>query len=197
MDLSPAEFEIKSLLVRERYYRDTNQWEKLRASYHPDASRTQIDITWYQGGIDGFVSGSRAMASSGTGAIHCISPVEVHLNGDKAVTESTGSISIRFAYAGHSFDCIAVTRFISRVERVAGHWKLLSLEAIYDRDAITPVLPGGASEVVLPVEGRESYRCLSWVLSLRGFQVKQDLPGIDDPASCARLMEGALAWLSG
>jgi hypothetical protein len=46
MDTFITESEIKSLLVRERYYRDTNQWEKLRSSYHPDASRTHIDITW-------------------------------------------------------------------------------------------------------------------------------------------------------
>ena len=41
------EIEIKSLLVRERYYRDTCQWQKLRESYHPDASKTSIDISWY------------------------------------------------------------------------------------------------------------------------------------------------------
>lgn len=41
------EMEIKSLLVRERYYRDTCQWEKLRRCYHSDPSKTLIDISWY------------------------------------------------------------------------------------------------------------------------------------------------------
>jgi hypothetical protein len=40
------EFKIKSLLVRERYYRDTAQWESLRNAYHPDASKTRINISW-------------------------------------------------------------------------------------------------------------------------------------------------------
>lgn len=40
------ESEIKSLLIRERYYRDTAQWEELRRSYHPDAGQTRIDISW-------------------------------------------------------------------------------------------------------------------------------------------------------
>lgn len=40
------EIEIKSLLIRERYYRDTGQWEKLRGSYHPNPSKTSIDISW-------------------------------------------------------------------------------------------------------------------------------------------------------
>lgn len=42
-----VEQQIKSLLVRERYYRDTAQWENLRNSYHPDVSKTGIKITWY------------------------------------------------------------------------------------------------------------------------------------------------------
>lgn len=42
-----TEQQIKSLLVRERYYRDTAQWENLRNSYHPDVSKTAIKITWY------------------------------------------------------------------------------------------------------------------------------------------------------
>jgi hypothetical protein len=41
-----TEAEIKSLVVRERYYRDTCQWEKLRNSYHPDPAKTHIEITW-------------------------------------------------------------------------------------------------------------------------------------------------------
>ena len=40
------ELEIKSLLIRERYYRDTFQWAKLRQSYHSDASKTHIKISW-------------------------------------------------------------------------------------------------------------------------------------------------------
>ena len=41
------ELEIKSLLCRERYYRDTAQWQKLRDCYHPDAGRTRVEISWY------------------------------------------------------------------------------------------------------------------------------------------------------
>ena len=41
------ELEIKSLLCRERYYRDTAQWQKLRDCYHPDAGKTRVEISWY------------------------------------------------------------------------------------------------------------------------------------------------------
>lgn len=138
------------------------------------------------------------MVTGGTGAIHSISPVEVHLNtnGDKAITESTGSISIRFTYKGRSYDCVSLNRFISRLERESGQWKLLTLESIYERDSITPVLPGsGNLTLPVPVEARESYKCISWVLSLKGFKIKQDLPGTDDATSCERVMKEACKWL--
>jgi hypothetical protein len=40
-----TEMEIKSLLTRERFYRDSCQWKKLRESYHPDDSQTYINIS--------------------------------------------------------------------------------------------------------------------------------------------------------
>ena len=42
-----AEAAIKSLVIRERYYRDSCQWQRLRECYHPDSSKTRIDVTWY------------------------------------------------------------------------------------------------------------------------------------------------------
>ena len=41
------ELGIRSLLCRERYYRDTAQWQKLRDCYHPDAAKTRVEISWY------------------------------------------------------------------------------------------------------------------------------------------------------
>ncbi|PYH80325.1 hypothetical protein BO82DRAFT_433504 [Aspergillus uvarum CBS 121591] len=189
---------IKSLLVRERYYRDTCQWQKLRDCYHPDASQTHIEITWYQGDINGFVRGSADMSARGTGAVHTICPIEVHLNGDKeqALTESTGSISIRFVYEGRQYDCVSYTRFISRLQIVDGQWKLLTLEAIYDRDNIVPVLPGAPADFHIAHETRESYKCISWLLARKGFKIKEDLPGGDYPASCEKLMREGFEWLN-
>jgi hypothetical protein len=40
------EVAIKALVTKERYYRDSAQFDALRDCYHPDASHTFIDITW-------------------------------------------------------------------------------------------------------------------------------------------------------
>lgn len=138
------------------------------------------------------------MAQGGTGAIHTICPVEVHLNGDKAVTESTGSISIRFEHEGNLFDCVSLTRFVSRLRLVGNQWKLLTLEAIYERDYIMPTVPFPGATLTLPLTAgtRDSYRCIAWVLSKRGFTINQTLPGVDRPDSCDELMAKAFAWLN-
>ncbi|VUC24153.1 unnamed protein product [Clonostachys rosea] len=188
--------EIKSLLVRERYYRDTAQWQKLRESYHPDASKTSINITWFKGGIDGFVSGSKQMTTGGTPSTHNILPVEIHRQGDKAVSESTGSIMARVKYNNVDYDLISYAKFISRLERVDGVWKMLSLEAIYERDTLQPVYPGTGERIVAIEEhGRASYRCLSWLLLQKGFTVDQELPGSDIKGSTEKLLNDCFAWL--
>ncbi|KAE8370740.1 hypothetical protein BDV27DRAFT_140330 [Aspergillus caelatus] len=173
------ELSIKYLLFKERYNRDTNQWQKLRNSYHPNPSKTHIEITWFQGDVDGFVNGSQSMTSRGTGTVHTICPIEVHLMGDKAVTGSTGSISIPFSYEGQQYDCNSFTRFISRLQKVDGKWNLLMLEAIYDRDSIASVLPSAQVDCRIPLGSRESYKCSAWLLGQKGFNIKQDLPAVD------------------
>lgn len=46
MDRIVDEIEIKILLVRERFYRDAFQWQKLGDSFHKDAVNTTINVSW-------------------------------------------------------------------------------------------------------------------------------------------------------
>lgn len=46
METILAESEIRSLLTKERYYRDVGEWEKLRDCYHPDSAETLIKVSW-------------------------------------------------------------------------------------------------------------------------------------------------------
>lgn len=39
--------EIAHILKRERYHRDTAQWNLCRAAFHPDASKTYINVAWF------------------------------------------------------------------------------------------------------------------------------------------------------
>ncbi|CAM1503638.1 Fc.00g012290.m01.CDS01 [Cosmosporella sp. VM-42] len=192
-----ADIDIRNLLVKERFYRDSYQWKKLRDCYHPDASQTNIKITWFNGNVDGFVSGSESMAAKGAKGKHSVSPLEIHKCGNKAVSDSSGVISARFEHEGTEFDLISYGRFVSRLQRIdGGEWKMLTLEVIYEKDAIHPVVPDTSNATFGIGDGRASYKCLAWVLGQKGFKIDQDLPGADVPGSAEKLMEGHLNWLN-
>lgn len=152
----------------------------------------------YNGDIEGFVSGSQAMIKGGTKALHTITPVEIHVVGEKAFSESVGSIQIRLRLDDKEYDCVSNGRFISRLQKTDDGWKLLSLVVIYDRDSLVPTMPSVSSlDFTFDfAKLRESYKSLSWVMSQKGFQVDQTLPGTDNLDSVTELMNEGHAWLS-
>ena len=198
-----AQLEIESLLKRERYYRDTWQWEKMRDVWHPDTELTLVKLSWYEGGINGFIDGSRKMAEGGTISSHGICPVDIHFSPSmsKAVSESTGTVTIRFeGRDGNLYENVSWVRFISKLEKAGEDWKISSLEPVYERDAIIPVVP-----VIQQVDGqmlsfrkgeRSSYASMVWLLGERGFTVAEDLAGSDRPETIQVLMSGYFKWLA-
>jgi hypothetical protein len=220
------ELNIKSLLIRERYYRDSAQWEKLRQSYHPDADKTRLNISWYgncamsrvpqstyfpandiathrfSGTIDGFVAGSQRMVASGTVSSHTIQPAEIEINGDKALAASTGSVAVRAIVDGVEYEMVSLVRFYSRLSFCKtdskSAWKLLTLEAVYDRDYVIPIdvsARDSTPAIEVPPGARESYKYLDWMLGKRGFAIARDLPGLDDKESVQKVMDEAQTWL--
>lgn len=143
------------------------------------------------------MSGSKQMADGGAAASHTISPIEVAFNGAKALSLSTGSITVRFERDGSFYDCVSWTRFVSRLERTAEGWKMLTLEAIYERDSIIPVVPGASTSVSFnPSTARQSYRCLAWLLAQKGYVINDRLPGLDWPESVQNFMDNQYQWLN-
>jgi hypothetical protein len=45
-NLTPDITAISNLLKRERYYRDTAQWDLCRATFHPNAAATYVNVAW-------------------------------------------------------------------------------------------------------------------------------------------------------
>lgn len=134
---------------------------------------------------------------SSASSMHIISPVEVHLNGQRAVSDSRGSIHARFCQDQTEFDCISYGRLISRLEKEGPDWKVCTLEMIYDKDSLQAVDPSQEhlTAIKLDNHARQSYRCLSWLLAQNGFSINQDLPGTDRPGSGERLLQLCFEWL--
>jgi hypothetical protein len=185
---------IFDLVRLERFWRDQREWDRLLAAY---TEPSLVRVTWFEGSAPEFVEGSRKMHGRGTRSRHVILPTYLRIEGDRALAESLGQIHIRGKLEGVEYDLIGYCRFLSRVMRTAGGWRLSTFEAIYDRDVIAPVNP--AQRLALDakkLEGlRPSYRFLSYTLALGGYQVNSELPGDDRPDLVQRLYQAADRWL--
>jgi hypothetical protein len=111
---------------------------------------------------------------------------------EKALAEFTRSINSRFRNDENEYDCASNARFISRLEMVDGEWKMLTLEAMHDKDTITPVRPMFSLPAKFDMEGhRDSYRRIGWLLASKGFQVNRDLLRTTSPESVTKVMSAS------
>ena len=185
---------ICQLISLERHWRDTAQWEKMHTAFHPESV---VRITWFRGSGAQFVEASKKRRESGKIFKHRLTPSIVRVNGDRALAETTASIENRSFVGTVEVDITSYCRFFSRVRKDDGKWRLLTFDAIYEKDTIAPVNPGDKPELDLEVlrRFRPTYRYLSYFNWLRGGEADQNLPGEDRPDLVRALYEEAERWL--
>jgi hypothetical protein len=190
--------ELAELVQLERQWRDKGEWQKLADCY---IEESRVRTTWFSGTAREFADHARQMTERGGGrpSKHLISPVEIHVYGDRAVVESVGEIHNRDVLEGVPIDTIQYCRFLSRAVRTLEGWRLATFEGIYQKDVMTPVFPGD----VIPIdreemnEFRPSYRIWAYMLSRKGYAVPQgdEIVAEDRPDLVAALLEDADRWL--
>ncbi|MDB4987930.1 MAG: hypothetical protein JWN04_3108 [Myxococcaceae bacterium] len=185
-----ARGDIARLVQEERHWRDLGQWDRMRQAYVDHAS---IRVTWFHGEIDAFIAGSKQLR--GAQSKHRLSPTIVSVKGDRALAESSAAIELRFPVEGVLADITSSCRLLSRVLRTPQGWRLVSLDAIYEKDFIAPVLPG--ERLTMDTDRlsslRPSYRFLAYV---SGRPIPDDLPGDDRPELTKALYSEAERWLA-
>ncbi|WP_329563354.1 nuclear transport factor 2 family protein [Kitasatospora sp. NBC_01266] len=185
---------ITQLILHERQGRDRGWWEQLEAAYWPDS---RVHLSWYNGSGPGFIAGSRNMIGRGDTSVHRMSPPVVHVVGDRGYVEAPTGVEFRVTIDGVLVDLVSRTRLNYRVERRDGVWKILSLDAIYERDTITPAVPGTA--ITIPQERLAGFRpalaLISYYLQSRGYPVGDNLLGDDQPRARDAFYAEVLAWL--
>lgn len=152
----------------------------------------------YCGDIEGFVSKSRDMAVRGVQGKHEIIPAEIHFNSShvKAVSESIGTLRVPVNLGDISHHLTAHMRFLSTLEKHGNDWRLLSFEAIYDSDCLTPGFPTQKTLSSEPSQdSRSSYRITTRVLEQLGLTINQDLLGTDRPEAIEDAMKRYFSWL--
>lgn len=151
-------------------HRDLGQWDRLRELFHPDA---RIEITWFEGPAHAFVDASARMGSSDFRTKHLITAPVVTFSddGSRAVGETNAVIigeNVRL-----DLGCTGHNRFIDRLERRDGGWRILDRKSVYDFAGFT--FPSGPVDIDRAAVARHprEYAALAHLLELSGFPVSR------------------------
>ncbi|MFD7703369.1 nuclear transport factor 2 family protein [Streptomyces caelestis] len=151
-------------------HRDLGEWDRLKGLFHPDS---RIEITWFEGPAYDFVDASARMASSAFGTKHLISTpvVTFSTDGTCAVSETNAvvigeNVDLRLGCEGHN-------RFIDRLEKRDGAWRISDRKSVYDFGTFT--FPSGPVDIDAEAAGRypREYAALAYLLEVSGFPVSR------------------------
>ncbi|MDQ2902652.1 MAG: nuclear transport factor 2 family protein [Chloroflexota bacterium] len=189
---------IADLIQFERLYRDQQQWERLRSTYHPDSL---IRLGWFEGTGDEYAEASRRMeAGKGGWQIrHMTHPTLVQVRGDRALAETNTLIIRRAKLGGVLVDVTIYCQLYSRVERRDGIWRILTIDAVYEKDTAVPVYSSDHFELNQEEleQGPAAYRFSAYNLKKIGYTIRpDDLYSTDQPERVAQLYREAEDWLS-
>jgi len=120
------------------FARDQGRWKELLATFHPDGV---IAVSWFRGPFADFVERCRQNFGKGSIAKHLCWPAAVRGAKSRAVAETNVTILVRQQIEGLWVDLTSRTRFLDRMERRDGHWRIVERAAIYEQDRLDPVEP--------------------------------------------------------
>jgi hypothetical protein len=143
MDDLESKYACTELVQSWGLYRDQGKWAELLATFSPDG---QIAVSWFSGAFSEFVDLCRQGFDAGQRSKHQIFPSVVRLAGDRAVAETNVAILVRQKIGGVLTDMTSYARFLDRLERIDGDWRIVERTAIYERDRLDPVEPSESFE---------------------------------------------------
>lgn len=199
LDGSGEDEAIRDVLRRWAFGRDQGKWQQLAACYHPEAT---MAISWYSGPARGFVERSRALTDArvpGDNTKHLLGNAVVERRGTRAIAESDAIVLVRAKLDGVVADTIAYLRFLDRLEKRDGTWRIVVRTGIYEHDRVDPVAPDPRWPAVyakLDFSGLpEACKHLGATMRLRGRSLSPDIVGRNSDAERS-LKVAAAAWLA-
>ena len=194
------EYAVKRVRQIWAFARDHGEWETMRACFHPEAT---VRVAWYSGPVAGFLDETIESAKDrapGEGTKHWFGNSRAWVKGDRALLETDAQVLGRQRFAGHMFDFTLYIRLYDRIERRQREWKILRMDAIYDRDRLDPVLAGtlppGFFDGVDFTGPQAVLALMKWRLGKRGGKLADDLP-LGGSDSEKQLRAANEAWLAG
>lgn len=150
--------------------RDLGQWDRLRELFHPDG---QIEITWFEGPAQEFVDASARMGVSDLQTKHLIAAPVVTFSADGARVISETNAIIVAENIDLRLGCNCHNRFIDRLEKRDGVWRIADRKSVYDFAFFT--FPAGTVEIDQQELARHprEYGALAYLLEKSGFPVQR------------------------
>jgi SnoaL-like domain len=174
-------------------YRDQRRWPELLATFHPEG---EIAVSWFRGQFREFVEHCKR----GGPSKHLISPSLVRIAGERALAETNIVILVRQTIEGLAVDMTSRARFLERLERRQGQWRILERAAIYEQDRLDPVEPSDAFAGIFKSASAanypEPYRYMALRLAAAGRPLAEPVHH-DGSAPTRDLYARYEAWLAG
>ncbi len=139
---------VKDLQLRYCRGIDRCDWDLIRDCYHPDATD---DHGEFEGGVDGFIEYARAGLAEFLTTTHMIGNQLVEVKGDVAWAEAY-VLAVHRIPAGEDGvekDWICNSRYVDRIERRDGEWRIARRVAVIDCDRVEPVRESWADRIDL------------------------------------------------
>ena len=186
-----AKADILELINFERFCRDNALWDEMRKCFAKDS---YVNISWYQGSGDGFVTASSKMPAY---APHKINSSLSWLNGDRAVTIMNATILMRREVEGVLCELSSDAQLLFSTQKIDGQWYIVRFESIYGQDRLIPVLPNATLSMDSGAlsKYRQSYACMSYCMEQSGFGANQELAGRDRPETVEKIYANLKKWL--
>jgi SnoaL-like domain len=185
---------IAALMQSWALARDCGDWEALSATAHSGA---QMTTTWFDGAFDQFVESCRATWDRGSRSQHFLGGTTAQIRGERAIAQTRMSINVRSRLDGVEVDAVCLGRFLDRLEKREGAWRIVKRSVIYEKDRIDPVDPQARISLDAELLERfpEGYRHLAYLQTRNGARVNPNLPTGRGEAYEA-LVAGARTWLA-
>jgi hypothetical protein len=193
------EYAVKRVRQIWAFARDHGEWDTMRACFYPEAT---VRVAWYSGPVAGFLDETIESAQkrpAGEGSKHWFGNSRAWVKGDRALLETDAMVQGRTTFIGHMFDFTLYIRLYDRLERRQGEWRILRMDAIYDKDRLDPVLagtiPAGFFDGVDLRGPQSALALMKWRLEKRGGKLAElPLGGTDSEKTLRTENE---AWLAG
>jgi len=179
------------------FARDQGKWDDLEAIFHPGG---EIAVSWFRGPYPEFVAHCRRNFGKGSEAKHLLWPARVRVNGARATAETSVAILVRQTIEGIAVDLNSNGRFLDRLERRDGVWKMVERAALYEKDRLDPVEPSpkfdalmaGADAAKYPAP----YRYMAYRVHAAGRTLAEPVH-YDGRAETETLKARYASWLAG